>query len=275
MANNPHQLPDTPWHFRPEAPRLSDYSTEAANPDSLAELETSLRDIGEYQRRLWANGEKSLLLIVHGLDASGKDSLIRTLATYMDPAGFHAWSFGRPEGDETRHDFLWRVTPYLPGLGEVSAFNRSHHEAVVAERAWPIWNMNASQWQGRYRSLREFEHHLVSEGTTIIKCWLNLSEEEHRQRLLKRLDKPNKRWKFDPSDIENWQRRHELEHYAEEAIAATHTSDAPWLVIPGDSKPTARAIVARIVADQLMALAPDYPAEDADTLRSYRAILDQ
>jgi Uncharacterized conserved protein len=275
MAPNPNRFPDTPWHFRAEDPRLPHYSTKAANPDALAELETSLRDIGEYQRRLWANREKALLLVVHGLDASGKDSLIRTLATYMDPAGFHAWSFGRPVGDETRHDFLWRVTPYLPGLGEMAAFNRSHHEAVIAERAWPIWNMDASQWRHRYRSLREFEHHLVSERTTIIKCWLNLSEEEHRRRLLKRLDKPNKRWKFDPSDIESWQRRHELEQYAEEAIAATHTPEAPWLIIPGDSKPTARAIVARIVADQLMTMAPDYSAEDPDTLKSYRAMLTQ
>lgn len=273
MTWHPDAFPVTPWHFQADAPRLSDYATETASTDSLTKLETSLKDIGEYQRRLWANRKKSVLLVVHGPDASGKDSLIRTLATYMDPAGFHAWSFGRPEGSETRHDFLWRVTPYLPGLGEVAVFNRSHHEAVIAERAWPIWNTDAHQWKDRYRSLREFEHHLVREGTTIIKCWLNLSDKEHRRRLLKRLDKPNKRWKFDPSDIESWQRRDELSQYAEEAIAATHTPEAPWLIIPGDSKPNARAIVAHIIADQLKTLAPNYPTEDADTLSAYRALL--
>lgn len=275
MATDPHRFPDTPWHFRAGTPALGDYPTEPVNADSLPELETSLKDIGEYQRRIRANRRKSLLLIVHGPDASGKDSLIRTLATYMDPAGFHAWSFGRPEGAETRHDFLWRVTPYLPGRGEVAAFNRSHHEAVIAERAWPTWHRDAIQWQDRYQSLRGFEHHLVREGTTIIKFWLNLSAAEHRKRLLKRLDKPSKRWKFDSSDIESWRRRNELQGYAEQAIAATHTPEAPWLIIPGDSKPAARAIVARLVADQLMALAPDYPCEDAETLKAYRTMLTQ
>lgn len=274
MANIPDRFPDTPWHFQPETPLLADYPSETASGESLPELENSLRDIGEYQRRLWANRARSLLLIVHGPDASGKDSLIRTLATYMDPAGFHAWSFARPEGVETRHDFLWRITPYLPGQGEVAAFNRSHHEAVIAERAWPIWNTQVSQWQDRYRSLRDFEHHLVREGTTIIKCWLNISEEEHRQRLLKRLDRPDKRWKLDPSDIESWQRRNELLGYAEEAIAATHTPEAPWLIIPADSKPAARAIIADIVADRLKALAPNYPPEDSGILTAYRAMLD-
>ena len=275
MARTPNQSPDSPWHFQATTPRLSDYPAKYESADPLPELETSLSDIGEHQRRLWANRARSLLLIIHGPDASGKDSLIRTLATYMDPAGFHAWSFARPEGVETRHDFLWRITPYLPGQGEVAAFNRSHHEAVIAERAWPVWNTQASQWQDRYRSLRDFEHHLVREGTTIIKCWLNLSEEEHRQRLLKRLDRPDKRWKFDPSDIESWQRRNELLGYAEEALAATHTPEAPWLIIPADSKPTARAIVAAIVADQLRKLAPDYPPEDPGILTAYRAMLTQ
>ena len=269
--NAPHPLSE--WHFAPNKPLLKDYPTSLPDDHDLTKLESSLKDIGEYQRRLWANRQRGLLLVFHGLDASGKDSLIRTLATYMDPVGFHAWSFGRPEGAEAKHDFLWRVTPLLPAFGEVVAFNRSHHEAVIAERAWPVQDPDHYHWPSRYASLRHFEQHLVQEGTSVIKCWLHLSEDEHHRRLLKRLDKPRKRWKFDPSDIDAWERREELLGYSQEAIAATHTDDAPWLIIPGDHKPTARAIVANVVADTLKALAPAYPAENENVLSTYRELL--
>lgn len=214
-----------------------------------------------------------MLFIAHGTDTSGKDSLIRTLATYADPAGFHAWSFGRPEGAEKRHDFLWRVTPFLPGFGEMVAFNRSHHEAVIAERLWPVHDAGSYNWDSRYRSIRNFEQHLVQEGTVVLKVWLNLSEGEHRRRLLKRLDKPRKRWKFDSSDIDGWEKRGQYEAFAEEAIAATHTDEAPWFIVPGDSKPQARAIVAGILAEQLQQMAPEYPRENAGVLQEYRQLL--
>ena len=275
MHDAQSRLADTPWCYQPARPHLRDYAPEVDDAGELPPLQSAIEDIGEYQRRLWANGKNSLLLVVHGPDASGKDSLIRTLATYMDPAGFHSWSFSRPEGAETRHDFLWRVSPLLPGFGEVSAFNRSHHEAVIAERAWPTRPPEEYDWQQRYASLRHFEQHLVGEGTAIIKCWLQLSDEEHRRRLLKRLDAPRKQWKFDSSDIESWKRRGELVQYAGEAIAATHTPEAPWLIVPADRKPVARAIVARVVADQLMALAPAYPTPDQAFLTRYRAMLEQ
>lgn len=262
-----------PWFYQPDQPRLSDYASDISDEGELVPLETSLENIGEYQRRLWANGTKAVLLIVHGLDASGKDSLIRTLATYMDPAGFHAWSFGRPAGAETRHDFLWRVVPLLPAFGEVVAFNRSHHEAVIAERLWPVHELERYDWQVRYGSIRAFERHLVEEGTVIIKCWLKLSVEEHKRRLIKRLDKPRKRWKFDPSDIDAWQKRDDYIRYAEQAIAATHTPEAPWLIIPADRKPVARALLASILAERLRALAPEYPSEDEAVLKAYRSLL--
>lgn len=261
------------WCFDPDKKALKHYPSSISDDHKLPKLESSLKDIGEHQRRLWANRQRSVLLIFQGLDASGKDSLIRTLATYMDPVGFHAWSFSRPQGAEAKHDFLWRVTPLLPAFGEVVAFNRSHHEAVIAERAWPVRDPDHYHWPSRYASLRQFEQHLVQEGTSIIKCWLHLSEDEHHRRLLKRLDKPRKRWKFDPSDIDAWQRREELLGYAEDAIAATHTKEAPWLIIPADHKPSARAIVARIVADRLKKLAPGYPVEDQQVLDKYRELL--
>lgn len=261
-----------PWLFDPRRPRLNDYLSDIGDDDVPA-LEPALEQIGEHQRRLWANRKKACLLVFHGLDASGKDSLIRTLATYMDPAGFHARSFGRPTEVERDHDFLWRVSPYLPALGQLVAFNRSHHEAVMAERLWPVREPEHYNWQARYAAIRSYEQHLVQEGTTVIKVWLRLSKDEHRRRLLRRLDKPRKRWKFDRSDIDAWQRRDEYLEVAEEAIAATHSREAPWLIIPGDRKPVARALVAQIVAGLLEDLAPDYPKDDEKVLKQYRALL--
>lgn len=261
------------WLFHPDNPTLEDYPCRLEEDRALPALESSLEQIGEYQRRLWANRTRALLLVVQGPDTSGKDSLIRTLATYTDPAGFHAWSFGRPEGQASQHDFLWRVTPLLPGFGEMAAFNRSHHEAVIAERVWPLRAPESYNWRNRYRSLRHFERHLVEEGTTLVKIWLNLSEQEHRRRLLARLDKPRKRWKFDRSDIDGWHKRRLYLQYAEEAMAQTHTEVAPWFVVPGDEKPQARAIVAAILAEQLQHLAPEYPDEDPAVIDDYRQLL--
>lgn len=259
--------------FDVNKPGFGNYPTLMDDDKKLPGLEASLEQIGEYQRRLWANRARAVLLITHGPDTSGKDSLIRTLATYADPAGFHAWSFGRPQGAETRHDFLWRVTPFLPGFGEMVAFNRSHHEAVIAERVWPVHQPESYNWKNRYQSVCNFESHLVQEGTTVIKIWLNLSEDEHRERLLKRLDKPRKRWKFDKSDIEGWEKRGQYQKFAEEALAATHTEEAPWFIVPGDRKPQARMIVAAILAEQLQRLAPEYPEEKEDVLKEYRCLL--
>lgn len=261
------------WFWDSGKPRFRNYPYRVEDDDKLPALEASLETIGEYQRRLWANRRRALLIVIHGPDTSGKDSLIRTLATYADPAGFHAWSFSRPQGAETRHDFLWRVTPLLPGFGEMVAFNRSHHEAVIGERVWPVHAPESYRWANRYRSIRNFETHLVEEGTTVVKIWLNLSEDEHRRRLLTRLDKPRKRWKFDKSDVDGWAKRKQYEQFAEEALAQTHTDDAPWFVVPADKKPQARAIVAAILAEQLQELAPDYPNEDQGVLEEYRRLL--
>lgn len=261
------------WRFDTSLARLDGYPVVLEEGGNLPALEASLEDIGEYQRRLWANRARALLLVIHGPDTSGKDSLIRTLATYVDPAGFHAWSFSRPQGPATNHDFLWRVTPLLPGFGEMVAFNRSHYEAVMAERVWPVHPPKTYNWRNRYRSIRNFERHLVEEGTTVVKIWLNLSEDEHRRRLLTRLDKPRKRWKFEQSDIDGWVKRSQYQRYAEEALAQTHTAEAPWFIVPGDRKPQARAIVAAILAEQLQHLAPDYPKEDQTVLDEYRQLL--
>ena len=268
-------MESTRWQYDPERTRLAGYPTGIGDGAGLPALEPSLVTIGDRGRRLRANRARGLLLVFHGLDASGKDSLIRVLARYMDPSGFHAWSFGRPRGAEAEHDFLWRVTPRLPAFGEIAAFNRGHHEAVIAERAWPIHDRGHYDWPARYAALRHFESHLAQEGTRILKFWLHMSADEHRARLRKRLERPHKRWKFDAGDIEAWERRTELLQYVEDALAATHIPQAPWFVIPADRKPDARALVAAIVATELQALAPDWPAADEEIVTAYRRRLEE
>ena len=236
------------------------------------ELDAVLDGLHEYQRRLFANRRHGVLLVVQGLDAAGKDSLIRTLARAMDPAAFRVHAFSRPLGEEVDHDFLWRVWRHLPARGEVVAFNRSHYEAVLAERLWPTGDIGVD-WRGRYRAINEFEGHLHREGTRLIKVWLNTSQDEQRRRLLKRLDKPRKRWKFDPSDMDSWRARDRYLALVNETLTATHTDHAPWHLIPNDDKPSARARVAGLLADLLESLAPEYPREDIDCIEHYRALL--
>ncbi|MCE7509348.1 polyphosphate kinase 2 family protein [Alloalcanivorax xenomutans] len=237
-------------------------------------LEESRERLHEHQRRLYASQRYGVLLVVQGLDAAGKDSLIRTLARAMDPAAFRAYSFGRPLGDELNHDFLWRVWPRLPARGQVVAFNRSHYEAVLAERLWPVVEVpEEPDWPGRYQAINDFEHHLHREGTRIIKVWLNTSAEEQRKRLLKRLNKPRKRWKFEPADIDNWLSRDLYLERVNETLIATHTGHAPWHLIANDDKDDARARVAHLLAETLAYLAPDYPRENIECIDRYRTLL--
>lgn len=246
--------------------------TRFTEPPSV-DLEMVLAALHEYQRRLFANRQYAVLLIVQGLDAAGKDSLIRTLAQAMDPAAFRVHAFGRPLGEEVDHDFLWRVWRHLPARGEVVAFNRSHYESVLAERLWPVTEHSSDDWPLKYEAINAFEQHLHREGTRVIKFWLNTSREEQRRRLLKRLDKPRKRWKFDPSDVKSWQAREAYLSLVNETLAATHTLHAPWHLIPNDHKGQARTAIAQQLLSTLKQLAPEYPQEDMACIEHYRDVL--
>lgn len=262
----------SPWQWPGGRPDLDKLATAADSRslDNLATLDALLAALEEAQRRLHANGTRAVLLILQGLDASGKDSLIRTLAQGLDPAGFRVWSFGRPTAEEARHDFLWRAVRRLPAHGEVTAFNRSHYEAVLAERLLPEAFSAERFWSQRYATITSFEQHLHASGTRIIKVWLHQSREEQRQRLLKRLDEPRKRWKFEPADIDTFNDRERYLRAVEKAIAETHHKEAPWHIVPADSKPEARRIVASLLLQALEELAPDYPRENEEALANYR-----
>lgn len=265
----------SPWQWTGGRPDLARHDTDIRADDlaALPALDDLIAALEEAQRRLHANGRHAVLLVLQGLDASGKDSLIRTLAQGLDPAGFKVWSFGRPTTEEAAHDFLWRAVLRLPAHGEVAAFNRSHYEAVLAERLLPGADTRDRFWNARCATITGFEKHLRASGTRIIKVWLHQSREEQRQRLLKRLDEPRKRWKFEPADIDTFKERERYLKAVEKAIAKTHHADAPWHIVPADSKADARRVVAALLLEVLEELAPAYPDEDADALAGYRAQL--
>lgn len=266
---------DSPWQWTGGRPEPEKLATTLSKTDSaeLPDLASSLDALGEAQRRLHANRKHAVLLILQGLDASGKDSLLRTLAQGLDPAGFRVYSFGRPTPEEAAHDFLWRIIPHLPAHGHVVAFNRSHYEAVLAERLLDGAPSAKRFWQSRYRTINAIEKHWHDSGTRIIKVWLHQSEAEQKERLLKRLDEPRKRWKFDPSDLDTFaQRRPYLDAMAD-MVEATSSEEAPWHLIPADNKPHARAAVAGILLKRLQTLAPEYPNSDPALDARYRTLL--
>jgi len=266
---------DSPWQWTDGRPDPDKLATSMSKPDmaALPELPGCLDDLSEAQRKLHANGQHAVLLILQGLDASGKDSLLRTLAQGLDPAGFRVYSFGRPTPEEAAHDFLWRVVPRLPAHGQVVAFNRSHYEAVLAERLLEGAPDAKRFWQARYRTINAIEKHWHDSGTRIIKVWLHQSEAEQKQRLLKRLDEPRKRWKFDPSDLDTFALREPYLQAMADMVETTSSETAPWHLIPADNKPHARAAVAGLLLAHLQALAPNYPDSDPALDARYRALL--
>ena len=229
------------------------------------------------------SGRYALLVIFQGMDAAGKDGVIRHVMSGIDPQGCDVHSFKEPSAEELRHDFLWRTTLRLPARGRIGIFNRSYYEDVVVVRVHPEL-LDArrlppggaqSIWQERYRSIVESEAHLQRNGTRIVKFFLHLSEAEQRQRFLERADDPEKSWKLTPGDIEERALWKQYIRAYEACLAATSTATAPWYVVPADDKKTARLIVARIVLETLQALALSYPQPGKARKQELRALRKQ
>lgn len=236
----------------------------------LAELVT---EIAALQEVLFAHDHRSLLLVFQAMDAAGKDSTIRAVLSGVDPAGCQVASFKQPTTTDLEHDFLWRSTLALPERGRIGVFNRSYYEEVLAVRVHPellklqrLHDMPAKLdrlWQQRYESIRDYEKHLVRNGTVILKFWLNVSKEEQRARFLARLAEPEKNWKFNGGDVgERAYWRDYMQAY-EDALNATSRPHAPWYAIPADSKSFMRMTVAEIVLDTLKKMKLQYPVLDA------------
>jgi PPK2 family polyphosphate:nucleotide phosphotransferase len=206
--------------------------------------------------------------------------------TGVNPAGFQVSSFKAPSAEELDHDFLWRVAGRLPERGRIGVFNRSHYEEVLIVRVHPEflegqrlpkYDLNTI-WAERFESIRQFEKHLTDNGTVVVKFFLNVSQEQQKKRFLRRIDRPDKNWKFNAGDIEERELWPKYMHAFEEALNATSRPWAPWYAIPADSKPYMRLQVARIVQETLEGLGVDFPNIDDETraeLAGFRAALEK
>ena len=225
--------------------------------------------LAEYQMRLAAEDTHGVLLCLQALDAGGKDGTIRHVMSGLNPQGVNVQGFKVPSAEELDHDFLWRYARRLPGRGEIGIFNRSHYEEVLVVRVHPE-NLDRQRlpreargsqvWEHRYRQINDWERYLTENGFTVLKVFLNLSKEEQRTRFLKRIDRPEKNWKFSAADIREHRRWDEYQRAISEMLSATSTEWAPWYVVPADRKWFARPVRRRGAGRHaLMEIDPQYP----------------
>jgi PPK2 family polyphosphate:nucleotide phosphotransferase len=220
-------------------------------------LEHVVRRLGTLQNRLYAEDRHSVLLVLQGLDASGKDGVVRRVFAGVNPMGVTVTSFRAPVGVELEHDYLWRIHAALPRRGTVGVFNRSHYEDVVAVRMYDI--APEKVWRPRYEHIRGFERMLVDEGTTVVKVFLNVSRDEQRTRFQERIDDPEKRWKFRRDDLKVRERFDDWIAAWEEALDETSTEWAPWHVVPADRNWLKALAVGELLVAALERLDPRFP----------------
>ena len=229
-----------------------------AKEDAKARLGALLEELSSLQERLYAEGRRSVLLVLQGLDASGKDGTIRHVFTGVNPQGCSVTSFKAPTLIELAHDFLWRVHAQCPARGMIGIFNRSHYEDVVTVGVLGL--APEEVWRPRPQRIVEFERLLADEGTTVLKCFLHVSAEEQRKRIAERLSDPTKRWKYDPQDEETNRRYGEFTAAYEDVLTATSTDWAPWYVIPADRNWVRNLAVATVLVEALRQLDPQLSA---------------
>ncbi|MCF6262517.1 MAG: hypothetical protein L3J24_02870 [Xanthomonadales bacterium] len=260
-----------------EVVRAGEAATAFTDPGDATKNEKMIRQLGKQMRpllsRLQASQSHSILLVVQALDAAGKDSMIRALFSAQDPAIIKVASFKSPSKIESRHDFLWRTNKQLPARGEICIFNRSYYEEVLVVRVhesflnsqYPKGIDNpADLWPLRYQAISAYEKHLAASGTLILKFWLNVSVAEQKRRFLSRLDRPKKRWKFNPTDVKEMAYRTAYDEAFADMVNATSTDYAPWFMIPADDKPRARMEVGKIVVEALQGMGLEYPQLDPE-----------
>ena len=235
----------------------------AAFPDR-EEAEKKSKDdakaINELQDKLFAEGKRALLVVLQGTDTSGKDGTIRHVFNDTGPLGVSVTSFRRPSEEELAHDFLWRVHGVCPRRGTIGIFNRSHYEDVLVGRVRQL--APAKEIEARYAQINAFEKMLTENGTTILKFMLHISSKEQAERLQERLDEADKRWKFDPRDLEERKLWEQYQAAYELMLNKCSTAWAPWHVIPADRKWARNAAIAAIVRETLEAMDPKYPKPD-------------
>jgi PPK2 family polyphosphate:nucleotide phosphotransferase len=233
--------------------------------------------LSDLQERLFAEGlsggTRRVLLVLQGMDTSGKGGIVRHSLALVDPQGLHIKSFKAPTRAELRHDFLWRIERELPKPGLIGVFDRSHYEDVLIARARQL--VPRAEINRRYQAINELEKRLVDEGTVVVKCMLHISADEQKARLLARLDDTEKLWKFNPGDIDERRLWPAYQEAYEVAIERTNTDHAPWLVVPSDHKWYRNLAVANVLAETLAAMDPQWPGADYDVKEQRRRLLDE
>ncbi len=271
-----------------ERVKLGDFPKEIkggpSDKSEGAELLAENRDrMFKLQDRFYADGTESLLLVFQGMDAAGKDSVIKHVMSGVNPQGVKVVSFKQPSKTELAHDYLWRCQMALPERGHIGIFNRSHYEEVLIARVRDLpekqplpQRATEKIWRKRYEQIRDWENHLYQNGTTVIKFFLNISKDEQAKRFLGRIENDAKNWKFSESDIAERDLWDDYMRAFEDALNETSTSNCPWYVIPGNRKWYAKFVISEIVIAHLESINPQYPRlpdHSRDKLGLYREAL--
>ena len=244
-------------------------SSRVADPDlsksdakvlDRKETEALVARIDTLQNKLYAQRQQKILLVLQGMDTSGKDGTVRTLFSGISPMGLRAVGFKQPTDIELAHDYLWRVHQQVPVKGEIVVFNRSHYEDVLITLVQDM--IDAKEGKRRYAQIADFERMLNETGTTIVKIFLHISKDEQRERLQARLDDPLKQWKFDSNDLTQRKKWDDYQRAYEQALSATDADHAPWYVVPANSKPHRDLAIASILLETLEDMKLDFPAPD-------------
>jgi len=244
-------------------------------------LEEGVKRLSDLQERLYADGRRSVLIVLQAMDAAGKDSAIEHVMTGVNPQGVDVHPFKQPSHEELDHDFLWRAAKALPRRGKIVIFNRSHYEEVLVVRVHPelLANQRLPEdmtgkhlWKTRFRQIRDFERNLAENGTLILKFFLNVSRDEQRKRFLDRINEPAKRWKFSMGDVAErklWDKY--MDAYAD-MIEHTSTDEAPWFVVPADNKWFTRLVVAAALVEALEGLKLEFPKVEGQALKDLEEV---
>ncbi len=225
-------------------------------------LETNRKRLGELHELLWAENKRSVLVVLQGMDTSGKDGTVRHVMTGVNPQGCHVTSFKRPTEEEADHDYLWRIVRALPARGDIGIFNRSHYEDVLVVRVNSL--VPKDVWKARFDQINAFEKHLTDNGMVVLKFFLNISKDEQRQRLQERLDDPTKNWKFSEGDLVARKSWPEYMKAYEDVLAKCSTEHAPWHIIPADRKWVRNLAISSILVKAMERLDMRWPKSTFD-----------
>jgi PPK2 family polyphosphate:nucleotide phosphotransferase len=268
---------DDPAHFRLESFDPADTcGLDLDKDDAKAMLAKDSKRLEDLQERLYAQDRWAVLVVLQGMDTSGKDGVIKHVMNGINPLGCEVHPFKAPSAEELDHDFLWRAAIRLPARGDINIFNRSYYEEVLVVRVHPEMLerqklppslVGKHLWQQRFEDICAFERHLERSGTVVLKFFLHISKEEQRQRLLARLDEPAKRWKFAMGDIAERALWDKYMAAYEDMVRATSRPQAPWYVVPADHKWFARLVVARAMIETLERLDLQFPKVEGAALK--------